>query len=402
MNENKFDLAFDQANNTRLNGGMKQIPSKFLTSDIQWGFEVSEGVRPAEPFMPNRYAPIVREIRNVSLFEKGIVIPRGSIISADAILNNETYEAGNQAIANSNVDGGVGDVPSGQIGLGIGYDGSLNLASLDDTIDGFDRIRLAAAIANGGADVSDYYTAKDVDRGRVGADGSLVAAGGAYSRPKNIPIGFTTEDVYLFDNGGKINYSEIKWNRFSSFATDYFVEMPYLAGSIGSPALAGFDDTNAADVGAASQAIKNYQAVKDLGMPFFWAPSKDDMIVGNFVMPDKNGKWKTQYAAANAYGAAAYKTSQTVGKLISYTNKFPGDLEGFVETWNNAAANNYGKNYQGATSTGGTATFGLEYRMFVFIASILTAEGEDVSFDNIRAVMNSGAVGMARVNVHTS
>ncbi len=400
MDSNKFDLVFDQANNTRLNGVLKQIPSKFLTSDIQWGLEVSPGERPAEPFMPNRYAPIVREIRNVSLFEKGIVIPRGTIISADAILSKETYEAGNQPIANNTIDGGTGTVPSGQIGLGIGYDAGLNLASLDDVIDGYDRIRLAAAIANGGVDVTEYYTTKDSDRGRVKANGSLVVADDTFARGKNIPIGFTTEDVYLFDNGSKLNFSEVSWNRFSSFATDYYIEMPYFAGSTGS--IAAFSDTPYASNGSPTQGQINYKAVKDLGMPFFWAGTKTDMRIGNFVMPDKNGKWKAQYNATAMFDGSAYKTIQTVGKLLSYTNKFPGDLEGFVETWNNASANNYGKNYLGGTSTGGTSTFGIEYRLFVFIASLLTAEGESVNYTNIAAAMNSGSFGMARINVHTS
>jgi hypothetical protein len=395
MDQDKFNLGFGGDTNGRLNTQIKQIPEKFQTSDINWGFEVSEGDRPADPFMPNRYAPIVRDVRNVSLFEKGVVIPTGTIISAIPVMNKEYYNLASPTLVD-NFGVASGSVESGNIALGIGFDSNTVQGDMEDVIDGYDRIRLVGTIANGGTSVTDAYSAFDyTNRARVGLDGALVQAGDTFARGANIPVGFTTHDVYLFDQGGNINFSEISWNKFSSFATDHFVEMPYYTGNT-------YGELNdGSNFGAYSGGLSaTYTAVRALGMPFFWAPSFADMKVGTFVKPDYNGKWRVENVAANA--VSANKTVQTVGKLISFTNKFPGDLEGTVETWYNKNAYNYGKNYRGATSTGGTATYGLEYRLFVFIATILTANGTEVNFTNIKAAINSGEFGIARVNVHTS
>jgi len=391
MDENKFNLVFSGSSNGRINTKMKQIPAKFLYSDISWGFECSPGDRPAEPIMPNRYAPIVKEIRNKSLFEKGIVIPYGTIISALPVMNKEYYSSG---AGPDNLGAASGDTSSGNLALGIGYDGSLIQDDLNDMIDGYDRIKLIATIANGGEDATDLYTSKDTDRNRVGLDGSLVEAGDAFTRGKNIPFGFVTEDIYLFESGNRINFNEVSYNKFSTFATDYFVEMPYVVNDSYNVGDGGnYDgDDSASDV---------YKAIKNLGMPFLWAESASDLINGAFVQPDMNGKWRMQYSG-KASAVSGNKTAQTTGKLISFTNKYPKDLENFVETWNNADASNYGKNYSGATSTGGTATYGLPYKLFVMICTILSADSTEISYSNIKDFLNSGEVGIARINVHTS
>jgi len=375
MDESKFDLAIGTTSNARINAVEKQIPSKFITSDIFWGFETSPGDRPAEPIMPNRYAPVVRQIRNVSLFEKGIVIPSGSILSALPVMNGQYYLSATPVLFDS-LGAASGSISSGNIALGIGYNTLVNQVSMEDMVEGYDRIRLIGTIANGGEDVSDPYTQYDVDRQRVGANGALVTTSDTFARGKNIPIGFTTEDLYIFDDGNKLNFTELKWNKFSSFATDYLVEMPYYAGST------AFHDGSTFGGGSGS-ATANYLAAKALGLPFFWAPSLADMIVGNFVQSDRNGKWRAQFAAANAYTAS--KTVQTVGKVISFTNKFPGDLQGYVETYK-------------TTRTGGTATYGLPYILYVFMTTVLGS----TDYTTIKNALNSGEFGMVRINVHTS
>jgi len=377
MRWDRTNLGFTNETNKRLNSVQKSIPSRFLYSDVFWGFEVSPGDRPAEPFMAHRYAPIVREVTTKSYFKKGIIIPTGTIISAVPIMASETYTDVGSFGGLGAVSGSVG---SGEIALGIGYDSSVLLADINDGFEGYDRLRIVAQIANGGEAINDTYSSLDTDRARVGTDGALVTSGGTFTRAANIPIGFVTEDIYMFDDGNKLNYTEIKsWNKFASFATDYFVEMPYCA------------DASLVDDGSVSSLTDGYTAAKALGMPFFWTSTINDMIIGNFVSPDRNGKYKMQYLSgtSNLYTTGGIKTLQTVGKLISYTNKFPMDLEGLVETYN-------------TTKTGGTATYGIEYRLYVFMKTVIEAAGGTANYTTIKDYINSGKFGMARVNLHTS
>ena len=377
MRWDRFTLGFTDESNKRLNSVQKAIPSRFLYSDIFWGFEVSEGDRPAEPFMPHRYAPVVREITTKSYFKKGIIIPTGTIISAVPLMATESYT---DVGAFGGLGAASGTVNSGEIALGIGYDTTTLLADINDGFEGYDRLRIVGQVANGGEAVTDAYTTLDTERGRVGLDGALVTTSSTFARPANIPIGFVTEDIYIFDDGNKLNYTEIgEWNKFSSFATDYFVEMPYCA------------DAALLDDGTVSALTDGYTAARALGMPYYWAPSVADLIIGNFSKPDRNGKYKAEYTAAQLTSGSynVNKTIQTVGKLVSFTNKFPMDMEGMVETYH-------------TTKTGGTATYGLEYRLYVFMTTVLAAAGESTDYTTLQNYLNSGKFGMARLNLHTS
>jgi hypothetical protein len=386
--EMSINLSADKAK--RLNGVQKPIDSTFLYSDITWGFECSEGDRPADPFLPNRYAPTVRVLKKVTLQEKGVVIPRGTIISALPVMNQNYY----WRTASTTVVPGSGQTLSGQLALGIGYDGNALLADVEDMIEGYDNIRLAAEIANGGVIAKDKYIAHDVTRGRVNSAGVLVTTNDTFSRVANIPIGFTTEDTFMWDAGNKLNFNEISWTPFRSYATDYFVEMPYCA-DVSTYAMTIAFSSGAQTMGA------GYAAAHALGMPFLTAAttlntsnqnggSLADMLIGTFIAPDANGKFRVQYAAATAVGAAGYKTAQTVGKLASFTNKFPADLEGLVETFH-------------TTKTGGTATYGIQYNLFVFLRAILLAViGSEPTYADYRDALDSGKFGIARINLHVA
>lgn len=376
MEWNTYNL--DISTNKRSNGVIKSIPSRFRYSDIFWGFECSEGDRPAEPFMAHRYAPVVREVTTQSYFKKAIIIPTGTIISAIPLMAAETYAAIGAFGGLGGISGSV--TTSGHIALGIGYDGSVLTTEVNDGFEGYDRLNIVAQIANGGVAVTDAYSTLDTDRARVGADGALISLPQNYARPANIPIGFVTEDITIFDQGQNMNYVEIpEWNKFSSFATDYFVEMPYCA------------DSSILDDGSVSSITAGYTAAKALGMPFYWAESVNDLVIGNFVKPDYFGKFQSQYTATSLASGSynVNKTIQTVGKLVSFTNKFPKDLEGLVETYN-------------TTRTGGTATYGLEYRLYVFMYAVLNAAGVTVNYANIKSYLNQGKFGMARINLHVS
>lgn len=381
MRWDKYNLGFNSDSNKRSNTNQKAIPSKFLYSDVFWGFEVSPGDRPAEPIIANKQAPTVREITTKSLFEKNIVIPTGTIISAHPIMASETY----QAVADLAMGAASGDVGSGELALGIGYDSSALVTDINDGFEGYDRLRIVAQIANGGTAVTDLYQQTDVDLGRVDDGGALVTTSTEFARAANIPFGFVTEDIYIFDEGSKLNYTQGRWNKFSSFATDYFVEMPYVISDIDG---ADAYEMNISLSGATQTMSAGMAAAWALGMPFLYGELLADFIPGTFIVPDYNGKYKIKDAAATALSAS--KTSQVVGKLISITNKFPMDLEGMVETYH-------------TTKTGGTATYGIEYRLYVLIYAVLTAvNGTAPTYTQIKDAMNSGAFGMARINLHTS
>jgi hypothetical protein len=96
--------------------------------------------------------------------------------------------------------------------------------------------------------------------------------------------------------------------------------------------------------------------------------------------------------AAAAQALADSKTSQTVGKLIAIDNKFPKDMEDLVQMYNQSAA-------------GGTATYGLPSQLFAFVYSILkygVNGGTAPTFNQIVAAVDSGDMGMARINLHVS
>ena len=384
MRWDKYNLNYADDTNKRMNTNQKSIPSRFLYSDIFWGFEVSPGDRPAEPIIAHKYAPTVREITTQSYFKKNIIIPTGTIISAAPIMASETYTAVGDV---GGMGAASGEVGSGEIALGIGYDSTVLLTDINDGFEGYDRLRIVAQIANNGVLTKDVYKQADVDLGRVDDGGALVTTNKYHIRPANIPIGFVTEDIYIFDEGGKLNYAQGVWEKFSSFATDYFVEMPYVVSDHD-----GADEYKMACAvngvtGVQTQAV-GYAAAVALGMPFLRGELLTDLYLGGWVCPDPNGKYQMQYESTNALTGS--KTAQTVGKLISFTNKFPMDLEGLVETYH-------------TTKTGGTATYGIEYRLYVMINAVLTAvNGSAPSYTQIKDAINSGKFGIARLNLHTS
>lgn len=366
----------------RLNSVQKPIDDTFLYSDITWGFEVSEGWRPADPFLPNRFCPTVRVVKTKSYHRKGIVIPRGSILAAVPALSQNYYWRTSTSNA---IVPGSGETLSGEVALGIGYDGNVLSADVEDMIEGYDNIRLAGVLANGGTTVKDKYAAYDVERGRVGVNGSLVTVSDEFTRSANIPIGVVTEDTYVWDAGNKLNYNEISWTPFRSYMTDYFVEMPYCADE------SMYNMDVSLSTGTQTMGI-GYAAAWALGMPFMTAAALGDMVLGNFVMPDYNGKYKTQYTGTQLSSGnySVNETTQTVGKLNSFTNKFPQDLEGLVETFH-------------TSQVGGTATYGIFYNLFVFMRAILAANiGSEPTYNDYRDALDSAKFGIARINLHVA
>ncbi len=371
-----------------LNVTQRAMEAALQTSGFKWGFRRSEGVEPAEALLPHRYLPTRRTITDQGLSRHSVVIPVGTILSAVPVMSREYYYRVSDVFSGSVVDGS-GDTYSGELVLGTGQDSNVLTTPVDDSIDGYGKVNLAMTIANGGTNVDDLYTTYDVTTlARLDKDGVAVTTNTVFYRPINIPIGVVFNDIYIEDAGANLNFVESSLQKFSAMLTDWYVEVPYCANA----STYGMD--NAIDSGT-TQKINNssalgYNSVYNLGLPFLTAASIDDLLPGAFVAPDLNGKYKMQAVAASA--ATASKTAQTVGKLVAIDNKFPKDIEDLVQMYNQSAA-------------GGTATYGLPAQLFAFVYTILkdgVNGGTAPTFDQIVAAVDSGDMGMARINLHVS
>jgi len=376
------------ANGQALNVDQRAMEAALQTSGFRWGFERSQGERPAEAMLPHRYAPTRRVITDQGLSRHSVVIPVGTIVSAVPVMSRDYYYRNSTVFSGSPIDGS-GDTYSGELVLGTGNDSSVLTAPADDAIDGYGKVNAALIIANGGSSVDDLYTSYDyTDLGRLDKDGNAITNVTVFNRPPNIPIGVVFNDIYIEDTGATLNFVESPLMKFSSILCDWYVEIPYCAN------IANYGMSNTLASGT-TQDINNssalgYNAVYNLGLPFLTAASLADLVPGGFVSADLNGKYKMQNVAANSYTAS--KTAQTVGKLTALDNKFPKDIEDLVQMYNLSAA-------------GGTATYGLPSQLFAFVFNILkygVNGGTNPTFAQIIAAVDSGDMGMARINLHVA
>jgi len=384
-------------NGQYLNLTQRDMEACLAADGVSWGLGVSEGVRPSDPFIPHRYLPTVRVMTSAGLntdpvtTRRSIVMPLGTIVSAIPVLNREYYWQTNLSGQAAAVPGSESSL-SGSVALGIGYDGTAITTEVDDTAEGYgEKINLAGVIANGGANAIDSYAAYDTEIGRVGADGNLIDyTSDTYTRYANIPLGVVTDNVVIDDNGAVLNFTENPFQRFKDFLCDWFIGVPYVVN--GFSTTGGTVDVSTSSGSQATNMSTAYAKLRLLGMPFMWAANFADITLGNWVMPDSNGKYKPQYTGT-ALASASYsvnKTCQTVGKIVSIDNKFPKDLQDIVQVYNDSFV-------------GGTAAYGLPHQLFLFVYWILRITNSSVpTYAEIVAAINSGYFGMARINLHVS
>jgi len=381
-----------------LNIDQKDMAAILRYDDVKWGFEVSEGERPADPIVPHKATPTMRIIKDSSLMRRPIVIPLETIISALPVMSQSFYQSGLAVVSGSapvpvSGETTANSLAAGEVALGMGHDAATLLkAPIDDQVEAYGKINLAAIIANGGTAVSDRYHLYDYQGAgyedevvRYDESGTAIDANSLFVRGANIPIGVVTEDIFIDDIGSSLNFTTNKFQKFSSFLTDWYVEVPYVVKGYNLAALK--DNTTDGTVGGDWYATAGaaYKAIQALGMPVMWTDTLANLQVGlgKFVKPDFNGKYVLDNSATN-------KTIQHVGRLTSIDNKFPKDLEDLVMVVPD-------------TKVGGTDTYGLPFRLFLLAWTILKNTGVSIpTFAQIVGLVNDGYVGMARINLHVS
>lgn len=381
-----------------LNIDQRAMAEILRTTQVRWGFEISDGCRPADPIIAHKATPTIRVIKDQSLMRRPIAIPIGSVISALPIMSKSFYQTSAYYDA-SMLSGMYAPVPvSGDTGLGtgsavgnvnngLGHDATNILNSpVEDSIEGYGKLNLAAILANGGTAANDPYHLYDYagagyedEPARVDVMGQIVTSASRFYRPANIPIGVVTEDIYIDDQGRYLNFTTNTLQKFRSFMTDWYVEVPYVIQSYN----AALGTPSGADWSAGGKAA--YNALIALGMPLMFVNTMANLIggLGRFVKPEINGKYQLDASTDN-------KTIQHVGRLTSIDNKFPKDLSELIMVVKD-------------TGVGGTDTYGLPYRLFLLANTILKNTGVPTpTFSQIMGLVTSGYVGVARINLHVS
>jgi len=422
-----------------------------IPSDISFEFEKSEGVRPSVAYMPHRYAPTIKVIQTKSGEKVGIAIPKGTIVSAIPVLNDNSYAAGypgNATVANS----------SGEHALGINIKGDVMLASVDQPLSGYGKVQNAAVIANGGTDVADQYNQYDVETARVKLDGSLITTDDYFLRRANIPVGVAQEDIYINREGQYLNASESSFMLFDALLSDWLVAVPFVVNggtnsgavtasvstfagtTLASAVTAGATSIDVADAtgidvgykielnnGAGTSEVvtvsavagntltisatanaynagdavnpsdpvygqkvmsPGYAAIYNNGITCLIANSANDiMTLGNYVASNIDGKYVPQFDAASSL--TAQPTAQTVGKIISVDNKITKDIEDTVQT--------YPYNH-----AGGTSTYGIPMDLYRLMAAVMSANGVPVDYDHLADGINRLDFGYVWINLHVN
>jgi len=355
--------------------------SRFLTSAVRGMFEISEGQRPAEVFYPYKY----QRVRMIDTeLEDGIVIPKGSIVSAYSFKEPTTATSPIPPPASGGVVYVGEDAISGgswSTSIDAGYYGySEHVAGL-------------LILANGGGDVAtshicERYTANDVTVGTMKTDGTLAALNdNAPARAANYPIGVASSDIYQDIRGKYLNYDNFdKWG----ILCDWYIEVPYYDSTIHT-SIYGRTSANSGYNQEATAVTDNYYAVVDTHV--FLYDYHDGSVAypirpGAMVKSDKFGKYRTQRVAITTDLDDEYLTGQTVGRIIALDNRFPKDQTDVVDT------------YPGSRMPG-TETGGLPAHLFNFVRDWLTNHlGSTPTISQITTAVRSGAFGVARIQLH--
>jgi len=392
-----------------LNLDQRAMAEILKTTQMRWGFEISEGERPADPIIAHKATPTVRVIKDQSMMLRPVAIPIGTVISALPVMSASFYQQTRMAAAN--LSGALGNtaVPvsgeatsnglaAGYVANGMGHDGTTLLQSpIEDAIEAYGKLNLAAVIANGGVNTQDRYHAFDIadtagayadEVARYDVTGAVVTASSRFTRAANMPIGVVTEDIFVDDQGTFLNFTSNTLQKFRSFLTDWYIEVPYVVTEYDATLALPTDlDWYAGIGGTASTA---YNALIALGMPLMFVDTIANLSksIGQFVKSDRNGK----YVVDSAAGVATAKTVQHIGRVTSIDNKFPKDLSELVMVLKDSAV-------------GGTDTYGLPFRLFMIANTILKNKATPIpspTFADIMTLVNSGYIGVARINLHVS
>jgi len=361
---------------------IRNRPSKYAESDLRnWGFEQSEGIRPAEYYAPYKYLPV--QLQDVTT-EDWVVIPKGRIVAAMS-----TEDA-------TPASGMVTPATTGYINVGKDapeLGSNLITAQIDAAYFGYDiHINGLLVPANGGAYCSGYYTADDETAETITISGGYAVASGTFVTPPNAPIGVVFHDWYQDIRGKWLNY---KMHADGGHVlTDWYVEVPYVivdnAGSY-----------SGVNPQYQTEDYANLLKYRNINKKFTYLTiNKNDSEIfrnGLYVTSDLIGNYKMQTEPTNASGYSLFtsqynmvKTNQTVGKILAIDNRFPKDMLEDVQTYPRS----------GMT---GTQTAGMPKFLFDFVYDcIRIGTGTAPTVEGIYDAIRGGSFGVVRIQLLVS
>jgi len=350
--------------------------------------EVSDGIRPAEAFLPYKYLPV--EFQDTETGD-WVVIPKGRIVSA--LTNQNTAGAASS-----------GSMPAASGGGWFNPDSSGTMYVFDDattSTSGFVTVNVddeywgivpgvvgMLVPANGGVDAAYVYSANDVTAGTINpADGYVADEGDTITIPANFPIGVVVGDVYQDIRGYNLNYN--LWDLWGILC-DWYIEVPFTDASFGASGFA----TGYANSSLPTAADKGYWPCKKKYAFFYFDSSLDEdapiALAGSLIGPDIYGNYiPLRHVHAQDTSAFDYEepyTNQTVGRLIVTDSRFPRDMLEMVDTYPGSGVD-------------GTETGGIPEILYDFVHTALVGMGSSHTITDVVDAIVSGSYGLARIQL---
>jgi len=422
----------------------KRRPSKYAESQIRPNILTSPGIFADRPFPPYKYLPVM--FKDVTT-EDFVVILKGTIVSCLSNMSSDpkynfTDEAGLSGKFDLMTPSGCAD--EGHINIGLGANNVMRTAGVDSSYWGYEDSQAGLLVpCNGGWDSQLVYTTDDVTAQTITVSGTEVTTTNVtneYTVPleANFPIGVTYQDVYADIEGKWLNYNlnpKASWG----VVFDHVIAIPYvdnyqlIHGEGAHPSWTrncyvndqNFDLSWPWQVDGTYTGAHNVYESLRREFAFLYSPIISDYLEegtltdetallykmlrpGSALVSDRFGKfvlmdcWSTDDIATaelrgprdalKFYFCAPY---HLVGKLVTTDCRFPKSRLDTVDT------------YPGSGLTG-TETGGIDYHLFQFAYTILTAciaaNGLTAvpTIENVVDFIQCGTVGMAYINLQVA
>lgn len=346
MSIDNFVLNFDSVTHTR---PIRQASDKWYNTPFgqRMRFEVSEGIRPAEYFGVDKYTPVGLMDKTL---EDYIVIPKGRIVSAVSINGLANVASFEHAT--------TGAIKTATVDAAFGYDSGINSALV---------------LANGGNAIDTFYTTDDVAAGTFKSNAAYAAAGDAYTRAANVPVGVVYHDWYQDLAGKYLNYK--KWADGGHVLTKWYIEVPYMV----EDATAAKNPRYGAAGDAAADLVEwnlKYSINKKFTYLSLANATNVNALTGKLVGSDLIGNYSLT--------GSSTVTDQTIGKIVAVDYRFPKSGLDDVQTYPGSGAS-------------GTQTAGLPAFIFEFAVACETLAGNTPTIESVLAAVKTGKYGIARI-----
>jgi len=415
----------------------RRRPDKYAESQIRPNILTSPGIFADRPFPPYKYLPVM--FKDVTT-EDYVVLLKGTIVSCLSNMSSDPkYNFTDQAELSGKFDlmtpSGCAD--EGHIYVGIGANNVMRQAGVDSSYWGYEDSQAGLLVpCNGGFNSQLLYTTDDVAAQTITVSGTVtttVDVGNEYTLPleANFPIGVTYQDVYADIEGKWLNYNlnpKASWG----VVFDHVIAVPYVdnfqlyAGEGAHPSWTvncyvddlNLDGTWPWETDATNPTWHNIYESLRKEFAFLYSPVLVDETTdktlfykllrpGSALTSDRFGKFQLldcsghesssspengPRGALDLYFCPAY---QFVGKLITTDCRFPKMRLDTVDT------------YPGSGLTG-TETGGIDYHLYQFAYTILTAciaaNGlTDIpTIDDVVEFIKCGTVGLAYINLQVA